>query len=646
MRFLLLLLFISIQLPGQNQLDDLLKSINGLPDPAKIDRLTDFCWQNRSKIPNLALKSGEEAYKIAIEISDFKRQAEALNKMGVVHRNLNNYDKAFELYNEARRISETIGDSIQIAFSLNNIGGIYRIQGNYNEALYYILRALEIFERRNFLEGMSFCTVNIGLIYRRQNLTEKALEYLYKTLKIREQTKDYAGKALALNLIAEVYFEIGRIEEAYKFYLEVEKEYQQLDDPKGISAAWIGLAQVYINNGELKKAAELALKANELSRKISFFEGIAYSFVRLSEIYSSLGQFEKARTALNEANKISSNSKEVQIKLETLKSFTKYFKFVGDYKSALETNQKYHSLRDSILSYESVTLISQMDKDFKKERDEKIRYLTAEKELITKRRNYLIALLVMVLLISGLTYNRYRESKKYSKKLTELNSMKDTLFSIIAHDLKSPLHSMFGITDHLITEYKNIADETKINMLGKIDFTGKRILKLLENLLFWASSQSGAVKFSPAKHKIKNLVDESISLLHESAVKKRISLLNNITHDADIFCDADMIKTVIRNLLTNAIKFTNDGGKVELLLEEKKKTWKILVTDNGIGMNGEKVNSLFTINKINSTRGTNDEYGTGLGLLLCKEFIDKHDGRIEVESNLGAGTTFSVFLNK
>lgn len=646
MVYLFAILFFSSQIFAQNQLDELIKKIDELADTTRIDRLTEFCWKNRSKIPSLALKSGEEALKIAQNISDYKRQAEALNKMGVVYRNLNNYDKAFDVYNRALRISEQIGDSIQTAFSLNNIGGIYRLQGNYNEALTYIFNALKIFERHNYLDGMSFCAINIGLIYRRQNLPEKALEYLTKTLEIREQIKDYSGKALAINLIAEVYFEIGRTEEAYKYYLKVEKEYEKLDDQKGLAAAWIGLAQVFLRKNELQNSLAYALKANTLSKKVSYIEGIAYSYNRLARIYNLLGQNEKALSSLREAYKISEASNEIQIKLETYKAHSELYKQLGDFKSALQFNKRYYSMRDSILSHESVSLISQMEKDFRKERDEKIKSLSAEKELSEKVRNFVIMLFVLCLLLALLIYNRYRISLRYGKKLSELNAMKDKLFSIIAHDLKNPLHSIFGLTDHLISDFKSTDDETKISLLSKIDSSGKQILKLLENLLTWSRSQSGSIDFSPSHHFLKKIVDEALSVLEETAAKKQITISNNINPQVSVYCDSEMIKTVIRNLVSNAIKFTNPEGLVSIDIEELGKSWKIIVKDNGVGMSEEKVKSLFKIDKVSSTYGTQREVGTGLGLILCKDFIDMHKGRIEVESKPEIGTTISVTLSK
>lgn len=647
MRLQFVLLFCATLLFAQSQLDELKRQINDLPDTVKIDKLTAFCWENRNKVPQQALASGKEAARIAESISDYRRQAEALNKIGVVYRNLTNYDKALSVYTQALMLSERIKDSIQVAFSLNNLGGIYRLEGNYEEALRYILEALGIFERHNHKEGMSFCTINIGLIYRRQNSPQMALKYLDYTLKIREEINDLPGKALALNLIAEVNFEIGRIEEALKYYLQVEKEYSAIDDQKGLAAAWGGIAGVYFLKNDLSQSEAFTQRSLNFAKKISYFEGEVLNLNRLGKIYAKRGQNSLAIKYFNEAYSIASKTKEIQIKLECLKDQSAFYQSIGDYRSAYKYHDKYYTLRDSILNYESMALISQMDKDFRKARDEqKYNTLLAEKSQIEKRRNYLIVITIMILIVAGVTFNRYRASKKFNRKLAELNAMKDRLFSIIAHDLKNPLHAMYGLTDVLIANYDTISDEERILLIGKMNKSGKQVLKLLENLLFWSRSQVNALDFSPAMHNLNEMMEETLSVLNETALNKKIEIENKIPPGISAYCDADMIKTVLRNLISNCIKFTNREGKISVEISETKNAWKISVSDNGIGMNASIINTLFKIDSINTSRGTEDERGTGLGLILCKEFVEKHEGTISVESKVGLGSIFSFTLPK
>ncbi len=180
----LILLFVQISLLcAQTNLDSFMNSISSKPDSARARLLNDYAWTNRSKDPKTALKVTEEALKISKTINNKSLQARSLNLMGVIYRNLGNYDKSISVYTNALRLAEEIKDSVQIAYSHNNLGGIYRLQGNSALALEYILKALGLFEKLKHKEGISFCTINIGLIYRRQGNFIKALEYLNYTLR-------------------------------------------------------------------------------------------------------------------------------------------------------------------------------------------------------------------------------------------------------------------------------------------------------------------------------------------------------------------------------------------------------------------------------------------------------------------------------
>lgn len=346
-----------------------------------------------------------------------------------------------------------------------------------------------------------------------------------------------------------------------------------------------------------------------------------------------------------EAEKIASDKKEVQVKLAVLKAHSQFFEKIGDYKSALILGQKYYAQRDSILSLESMALISQMDRDFRKIRDDqKYNSLLAEKTMIEKRRNYVIALSLLALILAGVVYNRYRIIKKFNKELSELNSMKDKLFSIIAHDLKNPLHSLFGLTDFLITSYNSLSDDERISLISKMDISGKQIYRLLENLLYWSRSQTGSIEFAPKMNDMYLMVGETIEVLSQTASSKEIEIANNVTKDSFVYCDSEMIKTVLRNLISNGIKFTNREGRINVDLIKIQGFWKITVSDNGIGMEADKTKSLFKIDSINTSRGTENEQGTGLGLIICKEFIEKHKGIITIESEIDAGTSISFTL--
>jgi signal transduction histidine kinase/ligand-binding sensor domain-containing protein len=234
------------------------------------------------------------------------------------------------------------------------------------------------------------------------------------------------------------------------------------------------------------------------------------------------------------------------------------------------------------------------------------------------------------------------ESK--TKELEELNASKDKFFSIIAHDLKNPFTTIIGFSELLKDDIYQ-GQQTKTHQFANsINRSAVQTLRLLENLLEWANSQRGKITFNPLSIRISELVDEEFNLVNDMAVEKNIELKSSFPAELTVFADKEMFKTVLRNLLSNAIKFTHRNGKVELQASAVKGGVEISVSDTGIGMSKEILIKLFRIDANLTTRGTEDEKGTGLGLFLCKEFVSKHCGKIWAESEPGRGSIFRVFL--
>jgi signal transduction histidine kinase len=231
-----------------------------------------------------------------------------------------------------------------------------------------------------------------------------------------------------------------------------------------------------------------------------------------------------------------------------------------------------------------------------------------------------------------------------NNELNELNTSKDKFFSIIAHDLKNPFTTLIGYSS-LLKEDIELGDLRKIEeSVDFINTSAVQTLRLLENLLEWANSQRGKISFLPESIKLSGLLREEISIVYDMAKGKNIELKSYIPDTLTIVADKNMIRTIFRNLLTNAVKFTHKNGKVEVNAIISNNQLEISVSDNGIGMTNETAAKLFRIDANLSTRGTENEKGTGLGLFLCKEFIEKHYGKIWVESEIGKGSTFKFII--
>jgi PAS domain S-box-containing protein len=230
--------------------------------------------------------------------------------------------------------------------------------------------------------------------------------------------------------------------------------------------------------------------------------------------------------------------------------------------------------------------------------------------------------------------------KQSEEQLKKLNTTKDTFFSILAHDLKNPFASLYSMSEMMIENYQNLEEDEKLMMLKKMHDTTEHIFNLLENLLTWSSSQKGSIDYLPEKFNISTLIQVNMNLQKLPAEKKGVALNNDITKDLQVYGDREMCNTVIRNLINNAVKFSIKGGLVEVKILDKIELFEVIVSDHGVGISAEDVKKLFRIDEKYKSVGTAGESGTGLGLVLCKEFVDRNGGEIWCTSEESSGTEF------
>jgi signal transduction histidine kinase len=232
-------------------------------------------------------------------------------------------------------------------------------------------------------------------------------------------------------------------------------------------------------------------------------------------------------------------------------------------------------------------------------------------------------------------------------KLKESNATKDKLFSILTHDLKNPFNALLGFTELLMQNYDRYDAGKHKKYIELLNRSAKSAHMLLENLLIWSRSQRDVISFDPALTPVKPIIDLIISQHESTLLSKSISVTQKITPPAlSVYADVEMLKTILRNLLSNAIKFSEEEGEVEILCSETKETTLFMVKDYGKGIKKEDQKKLFRLDTKFTTPGTKQEKGTGLGLILCKDFVERNGGEIWVESKPGKGSTFRFSVPK
>ncbi len=274
----------------------------------------------------------------------------------------------------------------------------------------------------------------------------------------------------------------------------------------------------------------------------------------------------------------------------------------------------------------------------------KKRFFLHKKALIV--RHIIIWLIGFVFIFIGLyTIQRYvKRLQKMQSKLHANNMAKDTFFSIIGHDLRAPLNGLIGYSDLLISKRSLYDEEKQQKFLKSINISAHLMNNLLDNLLTWSREQSGLIDYNPAPLELKIFCDELILLFNEIALQKEVHIINNIIDECNIRAGRNMLETIFRNLLNNAIKYTGPGGQVSISSYVYGKYCIIEISDTGIGMSNEQLSNLFLFTALQSTSGTSNEKGTGLGLILCKDFIERHGGKITIESEMGHGTKVKLSI--
>jgi signal transduction histidine kinase len=638
---LLFVIILTIPVLPQGELDTILISIKNLSTPQKIKVLNDFTWKHRNIFPQQAIKAAELTLSLSESIDDKPNRAKSLNYLSVIFRDQGEYEKSIALSTKALDIAQTADDWQQEAYSNNNIGTIYRLKGNYPLALSYIYKALRIFEDNNENVGKAFCTYNIGFVYLRQNNYEKALEYLEETVRLREIIKNKEGAVQARGRVADVYVELGEYDKALQIYHEVGNSYEAFGDQKSLINVLNGIATVYEETKKFDKALNERYRSLSISRKFNFIEGIVINSSLIGVLEARLGNYLKGKAYLDSALDITNKYSSSVFRLQVYKNYSDFYEFQKNYAEAFKYLKLFNKEKDSIAGQEKRTVVAEVEYAYisnKKERETELikRDLQNQKTII----NYGIGITIILVLLSIIIGALYKSKEKANKQLTELNQLKDKFFSIIAHDLKNPFHVLLNYSQILDEEKDQLDKEERNEIISTLAVSSRNVYHLLENLLLWSRSQTSGISVKSETTSFSAIIDEILLILDEQAKQKRVKIIKDLHQNDSVNTDPDILKTVLRNLIGNAIKYTSQNEYVKISSRVENSFLIITVADNGVGIEEKDRLHLFSLTNLSSTAGTKGEKGTGLGLIICREFVEKLGGKIWVESNMPKGSKF------
>lgn len=608
--------------------------------------------------------NAEEAYAIADAIGYVKGKARSVNLIGVYHYQKPDYPKALDYYRQSASLYRGIDDDKGIVNCLNNIGVVYMYQGIYSKALDYFHESLKIFEELGNKRGAAKSYNNIGNIYRNMDDYDKALENYQKTLRIMTELNDSVAMSQVNNNIGITYKNLKDYPKALDYYQRSLSLTQALGRKAGEAKAYNNIGNIYSDSKDYPRALNYYRKALKLSIETKRKAIEAYARSSIGQLYLDQKKYEKAHVYCKRAFEMAREINHAKLLIKTSSLLSESSMALGLYRDAYATQLVNRVMSDSLYNEKNLKQIIGLEYQYKYEKAKQVQELERQKsDAVSKHQRvllytFIIGFVLMVLLIL-LLYRNFMQKRRANcilavqkeriemknKKLNELNATKDKFFSIIAHDLKSPFNVILSLTELLLDNHDDFDECETHEMIKSLNISSKDAYKLLENLLMWSRTQTGTIIYSPEKLDLRTVVTETIGVLQGQANIKDIQIRNRIQDRDFIFADKNMLSTIFRNLISNAIKFTPHGGEISIdankVMGENKQTFtRISVKDNGVGISKEMQAKLFDITENSSTEGTENETGTGLGLILCEEFIKKHQGEIFVESEKEKGSKF------
>jgi len=560
--------------------------------------------------PEKSIEFAELAYKYGINCKNDKWKAASKFLESYSYERVGNLIKAIEVTHDAFKLYNEIGFEEGISSSNLRLAEIYKKNKSYNLSENYYQKAIKFFAIKNDSLKLAASYINLGELYRETGNLDEALLCYNQINSLTENVYCNNYFSYAQGNIGLVYVAQNKLDSAEIHLHKAIEALEPLHDNYAVSSYLDGLAEVYFKRSQFNKAKQTSLKSLHLAQEYGLKEQIRDASLRLSTIYNQFKEFEKA--------------------------FFHHKQYVA-YRDSINNEETIRKIANLRTKYE----VAQKQKEVDQEKAQKERYLIVAIAAIS----ILIILTVLVFII--LKISRYRKKvnlklKDQRQELANANATKNKFFSILSHDLRSPLatfHSYSEVMD-LCASHQDL---DKLNEISReMKSSSANMLDLLDNLLQWGVNQMGTQKSVPANVSLKDVVLMEVKHLQHVSDKKNIIVLTPIEKDVTLFVDRVKLAMAVRNLLNNAIKFTPSGGTITISSYLENTQTILKVSDTGVGMTPEKRDRLFDFTDINSTYGTQNEKGVGLGMQLVYEFVKLSNASIKVESELGVGTTFII----
>lgn len=566
---------------------------------------TRFSLQFKNGNYEQALGAAEKSIDIASEINSVRALAQAYDNIGIIKGIHGLHTEAIEYFLKSLKLFEELGDDSKTAIALMHVGHTFELAGSYGKALEYLKRSLGINKRIGNKYNEAWALVNIGVTYSRLDKLDTALLFYQQSLKIAEEIKDH--RLILTNL--------DNIGGKYSLMKDFEK------------------ANIY-----LQKAYELSKKSGTNSRTV-------YIMGNLAENYLYMGQFDSAKIFGEQQLDLAINSGLISEQKVAYYVLAQIYDSLNDYRNAHKALYNYIAVNDSIFTQEKSMQIEALRESFESEQKEQaIASLEKEKIAARFRRNTFAVVAVLLFFIGGLLYNNQRlktnKGSKLLKNKQEVDQMKSKFFANITHELRTPLTLILGPIETIKSEAQNPKISKHLDIL-KIN--ADRLLNLINQLLELSKLEAGSLKLMASPGNIIPVVKGIVMAFESIAQSKEIALtIKSSEEETVVFFDREKLEKIIVNLVSNAIKFTAEKGNIQVVLVKSDHNFNIHIKDSGKGIPSDELDHIF--DRFYQTGNHGDSTGTGIGLALAKELVELHHGSIDVKSELGKWTEFTIQL--
>lgn len=626
LKLFLFFTLLSMSIYGQN-MDSLTRVLEKMPEgESRVDVLNTIVTKLREGNVHSAVKLGTEARNLA-EILDYKKGLGlAMENLGWIYYRRGIYSNAFDLSQQALKISEELGDSLSMARCLNNVGAISYEKARFEEAIEHFRRASTIAENKGDIETVIRSLNNVSFSYLGLKNTDSARFYANHALERSKLSRQAYLPAFSFRILGDIAMESGNLSLALKHYTECMRISEETSNYFIQASTLHRIGKLYFNQKNYTMALDVLNRNVKLAMTNGYADELERTYKLISEINSSRNNVDQA----------------------------------------FEYLRKHMEIHDSLMSQrnnEQLALLSaQFESELKQSQIELLMQnaLVKEEELESQKAwNYFyIGFFVLGLFIAVILYysnlrikkvnhalkEKTEQVVKQANQLSDINATKDKLLSIISHDIRSPLSSLRGMLN--IAQTGNLSKEEFGALTTKLGSQLDSLYDDLGTLLQWTQSQLQGLSVNPEKFDLKSITGEIVQLFENTARNKKVVLKNEIYESIDVVADINHIRLALRNLISNAIKFSSEGGDVKIRYTVIGNMVSVSVNDTGIGISKEEKTKLFNTSAPFSKSGTANEKGMGVGLLLTKEFIEKNGGVVRVESELGQGSVFTFTLRK